>query len=147
MSKLENRDFVDQKPAVEGRLREHEADLSRQGAVVASWRCHRGRRLGPYFRLTWRDAGGRQRSLYLGADRSLAEEVQGWLQNLRSAREVQRHMDRMRRRLRRELARQRAIQRLELAKRGLTLKGAEVRGWRHIQWPKRSMDFARTKRG
>ena len=39
--------------------------FSRQGAIVATWREHQGRKLGPYYRLAWREEG-RQRSRYLG---------------------------------------------------------------------------------
>ena len=39
--------------------------FARQGPGAATWRTSRGRRLGPYYRLAWRDRG-RQRSIYLG---------------------------------------------------------------------------------
>lgn len=108
---------------------------------MTSWRRYGVRRLGPYFRLAWRDAGGRQRSLYLGADCSLAKEAQCWLQRLRAARDEKRQLNRLRCRLRRELARQRVIQRRELTKFGLTLKGTEVRGWREAKQAMHLMDF------
>ena len=48
--------------------------FTRQGAVVATWRTYRGRRLGPYYRLAYRD-GTRQRSIYLGRQSPLVDEV------------------------------------------------------------------------
>lgn len=56
--------------------------LARQGAVVASWRVWQGRRLGPYFRLAYREAG-RQRSIYLGRSEELAGRVRRLLEQLR----------------------------------------------------------------
>ena len=50
----------------------HGARFAHQGAVVASWQTYRGRRLGPYYWLAFRDSG-RQRSIYLG--RSLAVRI------------------------------------------------------------------------
>jgi hypothetical protein len=81
------------------------SELARQGAVVTGWRQHHGRRLGPYYRLTWRDPAGRQRSCYLGADEALARQVEGWLRSLRAERDTQRQLDRARRSLRSGLAR------------------------------------------
>ena len=56
--------------------------FARQGAVVASWRVYRGRRLGPYYRLAFRDQG-RQESLYLGRCQGLVDWVKRlivWIQ-------------------------------------------------------------------
>ena len=46
-------------------LREAPTRFACQGTVTTSWRTYRGRRLGPYYRLAWRE-NGRQRSIYLG---------------------------------------------------------------------------------
>ena len=55
--------------------------FSRQGVVVATWREYEGRRLGPYYRLAWREEG-RQRSLYLGCSTWVVEKVRELLAGL-----------------------------------------------------------------
>ena len=77
---MENREFVDQKAvrkfrAVKRWMETHRDQLSRQGTVVEAYRTYRGRKLGPYYRLAYRDRDGRQRSIYLGASAELAEQV------------------------------------------------------------------------
>ncbi len=62
--------------AVSARMTASREVLSRQGAVVASWRVERGLRMGPYFRLAFREAG-RQASIYLGACEALGREGPG----------------------------------------------------------------------
>ena len=134
-SVLENREFVDQK--AEAKIREvkrwieaHRDQLSRQGAVVETFRNYRGRRLGPYYRLAYRDRDGRQRSLYLGASAELAEQVRGLLEEYQASLRVQRERRRVLEIFRAELKKAKALWGDELAKRGLRLQGYEVRGWR-----------------
>ncbi len=38
-------------------VRQREAIMARQGTVVATWRTRQGRKVGPYYRLAWREAG------------------------------------------------------------------------------------------
>jgi hypothetical protein len=127
---LENRDSVDQKrKTVRQHMTDHESLLRQQGTVVESWRWHKGRRLGPYYRLTYR-LEGRQRSVYLGSDPQFAQEVREALQELQSSLRQQRRFQQQRKALRRELARRRAVWNHELLGIGLYLKGSEIRGWR-----------------
>src|SRR4030042_6599751 len=64
--KMENRKTVDQNThRALGLIASRPTLFARQGAVVATWRRYGGRRLGPYFRLAYREAG-RQCSVYLG---------------------------------------------------------------------------------
>ncbi len=82
--------FVDQKVAARfGRVRElvlaERGRFALQGSVVAAWRLYAGRRLGPYFRLAYRD-GGRQRSIYLGRCVELARRVRELLAGLQRPR-------------------------------------------------------------
>jgi hypothetical protein len=101
--------------------------LMRQGYVAETWREYRGRRLGPYYRLWWREEG-RKRSVYLGRDAALAEEVRASLRQmqapLRKKREADRRLKQQRAMVRQFKARWEA----ELHKIGLRLKGFEVRG-------------------
>jgi hypothetical protein len=125
---VENRRSCAQKlAAVERWLAGREMALSRQGYVVESWRQYRGRRLGPYYRLRYRERG-RMRSVYLGRDAVLAEEVRGRLSELqrplRRKREAHKRWKKERAYLRILKARWEA----ELRKIGLRLKGFEVRG-------------------
>ncbi|MCA9114031.1 MAG: hypothetical protein KDA79_03030 [Planctomycetaceae bacterium] len=110
-------------------LAEHSELLRRQGSVVESWRQYRDRRLGPYYRLAYRD-GERQCSVYLGRDPNLADEVRQTLERLQAPGQDRRRRLRNRDALRRAVARSRAAWNAELRKSGLWLKGGEVRGWR-----------------
>jgi hypothetical protein len=129
---MEKDDFVDQRrAAVRQLVAEHAALSGRQGSVQASWRWRRGKKLGPFFRLSYR-RGETQASFYLGADEALAEEVRQLLAPLQAP---------LRQRLERErrLAQARALLRQhkqdfrqEISHLGLTLKGSEIRGWRSL---------------
>ena len=132
---MENCQFVDQNieprtKAVERWIATHRDELSCQGAVVATYRSYRGRKLGPYFRLTYRGGDGRQRSLYLGASAELAHHVRQLLQECQADLRERRERHRLRQLLRRELKKTKALWRDELSKLGLRLQGYEVRGWR-----------------
>ncbi len=55
---MEKAGFVDQKAAARfERVLALSGRFAVQGSVVAGWRVYRGRRLGPYFRLAYRDGG------------------------------------------------------------------------------------------
>ncbi|NLS92650.1 MAG: hypothetical protein GXX96_10880 [Planctomycetaceae bacterium] len=113
-------------------LADHPERFADQGAVVATWRTYRGRRLGPYYRLTWRE-NRRQHSVYLGADGPLVDEVRRLLHQTHTARRLKREHRRNR-----QLFRENVIRPLEqyvkemfrLFGNGLYLKGSEVRGSR-----------------
>ena len=102
-----------------------------QGSIIATWRTYRGRRLGPYYRLTWRE-GHRQRSLYLGRDGPLVDQVRELLNETQEIRRLKREHRRNREHFRRTV-----IEPLEnyvkdifyLYSNGLYLKGWEVRGF------------------
>jgi hypothetical protein len=131
---LENRDSVDQKTRAARRraldlVARYEQLLRTQGAVVASYRLYRGRRLGPFFRVAFR-VDGRQRSIYLGKDPALAEEVRGVLARLQAPLERRRGLKRQRDAAKAGLRRAKIRLEQELARVGLGLKGYEVRGWR-----------------
>jgi hypothetical protein len=132
---VENPDFVGQKRAeVLGLLAARAPLLARQGSVQGSWRFYHGRRRGPYFRLVWRE-GGRQESLYLGADRALAEEVRRALAELQAPLREQRALDRLRTLARAALKRHKRDLDRELRRRGAYLKGYEIRGRRRGAGP------------
>jgi hypothetical protein len=107
----------------------HRAMLSAQGSVTTTWRWRRCRRLGPYYRLAYRDGFGRQRSIYLGTDAGLAAEVQDALARLRAFDEERRQIDRVRRAVRRQLRQLRAALNEELRPLSLRFQGSEIRGW------------------
>ncbi len=108
-------------------LRDPPDGFDRHGAVVATWRNYRGRRLGPYFRLAWREHR-RQRSIYLGREGPLVQHVRsrlGWIQRDRSWR---RDIARQRRELLRPL-RQFMAESVRLYAPGFYFKGWELRGF------------------
>jgi len=129
---LEKCDSVDQKrQAVLQLLETRREILAQQGALIASWRSYKGRRLGPYYRLAYR-VEGKQRALYLGADPRLAAEVRQALHGMQAARHQQRHGRQQHAQLRAALRCSREQWDIELRKVGLYLKGFEVRGYRRL---------------
>lgn len=129
---LEKPDFVDQKRAeVHRLLASHAAVLSRQGSVHQSCRYYRGRRLGPFYRLIYRQ-GGRQWSVYLGRDEGLANEVRQALRKMQAQLQRDRAMDRQLALVKATLKKQKQALDPELHRRGLYRKGNEIRGWRHF---------------
>ena len=134
----ENNKSVDQRRlAIDQFLAKHVQQLARQGAVVATWRRRDRRRAGPYHLLVCRDSNGRQRSVYLGADKALVSQTRECLSELQAQHRQQCCLRRVRRQVRRELADSRVGLDLELAKVGLVRKGAEVRGWLRLANRKR----------
>lgn len=103
--------------------------FARQGVVVANWRTRRGRRVGPYYELSYREAR-RQRSIYLGRPGPLVDQVR---QALAAVQGPWREREALRR-ARRSVSAALRVQKAELAARlqriGLRLKGYEVRGRR-----------------
>lgn len=102
--------------------------FAHQGTLVADWRRYRGRRLGPYFRLAWRE-DGQQRSLYLGRSLPLARNVNRVLDTLQQPLRQQRCLRRLASRARASLRAERARCNQLLAPLRLYFKGSEIRGW------------------
>jgi hypothetical protein len=109
-------------------LSEHEALFAEQGVVISSWRWHKGRRHGPYFRLAFRESGV-QRALYLGGEVRLAEEVRTILLAMQAPLRRERALARILRKVRERLRESRRVFAATVALSGLYLKGTEVRGW------------------
>lgn len=106
--------------------------FAQQGAVVASYRQYKGRRLGPYYRIAYRD-GGRQRSIYLGSSKQVANEVRRLLESAQKPGRQRRSIQRVRQQIRRELAQRKRNLDQQLRSIGLRLQGWETRGWRHLR--------------
>ena len=130
---MENKRSVDQKRAAVRRfMAEHAGMLSRQGSIITSWRRYKGQRLGPYHRLAFR-LGHEQRSVYLGTDTALADEVRQALEKLRAPHRERLQLEQVRRALRRELAARDADLDQELRLAGLHRKGRQILGWRGVK--------------
>lgn len=130
---MEKSDLVDQKIAEVKRLLASRPDIFlRQGTVVESWREYRGRRLGPYFRLAYRD-GNRQGSVYLGRSVQLADAVRTLLNEQHRDQVNQRQLRRLQASARAELRKIRRRWAQDLRQFGLYLHGSEIRGWRGRQ--------------
>jgi hypothetical protein len=111
-------------------LHNHHERFTRQGSIVATWRIYRGRRLGPYYRLVWRE-DGRQRTLYLGRQGPIVDEVRCLLDIIQAPTRFQRAVRHRRARFRREVLRplKRYLDETFLVYGGgLYLKGWELRG-------------------
>ena len=130
---LEKREFVDQKIREVLALIESRPEIfAAQGTVVATWRTYGGRRLGPYFRLSFRE-GRRQRSLYLGTSAALAARVRAILARKHEPIKRRRTHEKIRSRAVVELRKHKVAWEARLHNVGLYAKGFEVRGWRRRQ--------------
>lgn len=128
----ENRPFVDQRAAarwerVKKTVLAAPSRFAAQGAVVAGWRERGGRRLGPYYRLAYRE-GGRQRSIYLGRYGELVRRVRALLVGLKRPLRERRRMRRLKAQVRAALGRCKARVAELLAPWGVRTKGFEFRG-------------------
>jgi hypothetical protein len=129
---MENRRFVDQRrEALDRFFEEHRARLARGGSLVEKRRRRGGRRIGPYFFVTVRDADGRQCAVYVGCDPELVAYARRRLDALQANHRRRRVIEAARTELRRGLAAARRELDRHLAGLGLRLQGCEVRGWSH----------------
>ena len=112
---------------VKARIAARAALFATQGSVVATWRTYRGRRLGPYYRLIYRE-DGRQRSIYLGRCPELAGRVRRVLEHLQRPRRERRRLARVAAQVRRSLRRWKDRLAAALAPWGIVVKGFEFRG-------------------
>ena len=131
---MEKSQVVDQKATerferVRSYLVARPALFAAQGVVVATSRRYRGRRLGPYFQLAWREAG-RQRRFYLGRSLELVDRVRKLLDQLQQPHRRRRLFARLKRQARSALRRWMAEIRPQMAQWGIQLKGFEFRGTR-----------------
>ena len=125
---MESREVVDQKAARALALIASRPELFvRQGAVVATWRWCKGRRLGPYWRLAYREAG-RQCSVYLGRMGEGVQRVRQALARRQGFRRWRRTYRRLRRQVKASLRAHLAEFDRQLHALGLWRKGLEVRG-------------------
>jgi len=100
--------------------------LAESGAIRATYRAYRGRRLGPYFRVVY-CRHGRQKWIYVGRSAELAGRLRQLLAALRAPAEERRRLRRLCAAARRALRTQKAAWQTELARHGLVAKGFEVR--------------------
>jgi hypothetical protein len=110
----------------------HGEALSRQGAVVGTFRKRSGRRTGPYFRLDARE-GGRKLSVYLGMEGPLVVATRKRLAELQKPFRERLELAKLRRMICRELRVSRARSDNELKKVGLKQKGSEIRGFARMK--------------
>ena len=105
---------------------ESNATLRHQGSVQESYRTHRGRQMGPYYRIVFRE-GERMRSIYLGKSEELAAAVRQILNELQADRRrdlARRKRERFERRVVREM---KSNLNRELNRFGRRLKGLDIR--------------------
>ncbi len=103
--------------------------FARQGTVAATWRTYKGKRLGPYYQLTYRHQD-RQHWLYLGRSEQLANQVRELLNHLHRPRDERRINRRLLSQARVSLRLAKAQLKQACADRSITLKGWEFRGVR-----------------
>lgn len=127
---MENLKIVDQKPcSAREAILAHPELFAAQGTVVAGWRHYRGRSLGPFYRLVFREAG-HQKSIYIGKSNEQADQIRTLLTDLRRPNQARRAERKLRAELRTGLRRAKLAWELELQRFGLYAQGYEIRGWR-----------------
>jgi hypothetical protein len=94
--------------------------FAQQGIVAATWRRHGNSRLGPYYRLQYND--GARRSIYLGPDEQLAEQVR----QLLAALQLKRTFRRLHSQIRKSLRKEKNLLKSRLHLQGYRLKGFEI---------------------
>ena len=107
---------------------QRQALLRKQGAIVAGWRYHAGKKNGPYYRLDVRLPGGRTAAFYLGTEGPLVIAARQRLAEVQQPRHQQLQDARVRRQLLRDYRAAQANVALELEKVGLRRQGEEIRG-------------------
>ena len=118
----------------------------RQGAVVATWRPYKGQRLGPYYRIVYRE-DGRPRSIYLGASAWLARQVRSLLTRLQTPLRESRALKRVLGTVRASLRRHQRQAKSLFARLGVRLRGFEYRGLlRYLRETARQRDAAARER-
>jgi hypothetical protein len=115
--------------------------FARCGTVLAKFRRRAGRRVGPYYYVSYRD-GGRHRSIYLGKCPELAEKVRALLAEIQEPERRRRQARRRRRQLVSELRAQKARWHQDLRARGLYTRGYVVHGWRRLKLARRAAKLA-----
>ncbi len=113
-------------------LAAHAGHLRQQGSIVDKFRSRNGRRFGPYQMLTYRDAQGRQRAVYLAGEEELAR-ARTALAALQAPRRQAQVLARARQALRRGHRAVQARLAQELQRVGLRLQGTEFRGWSRLK--------------
>jgi hypothetical protein len=131
--------FVDQKTAarferVRAAVMAEPRRFARQGSVVAGWRVYAGRKLGPYFRLAYRE-GRRQQSIYLGRCAELVRRVRELLAELHGPRRQKLLFARLKAQVRASLRQAKVELERQLAVWGIRLEGFEFRGVRRALGP------------
>ena len=106
----------------------------RQGSVRPKWLSSGKKLLGPYYCLRFR-RDGRQRSLYLGREGPLVQQVRALLAQLQASARLDRQRKKSRRQLRSLLRGSNVNLSARLASLGLRIKGSEIRGWRNLPFP------------
>jgi hypothetical protein len=135
-AKLENRKSVDQNRNDILRFLSDRPDIfARQGTVRESWRYYGGRRLGPYFKLSYR-IGGKQQARYLGSSPEFAAEVRHKLVTMQAELRQQRRRNQELAPWYKAVSSCKQQWQLEVEKLGLRVQGYEVRGYRQLRQAK-----------
>lgn len=116
---------------IAGRIMASAEQIARDGAVVASWRSYRGQKLGPYWRIAFRDRG-RRKSIYLGRSEALVQQVRRLVDELKEPGRRRIALRRAEKQIGTGLRRQKALWERELRVRGLYTRGYAVRGMRRF---------------
>jgi len=138
MSKTVDQKLVKRRDVLLAKIREVAPVLAATGSIVETWRTYQGRRLGPYYRLAYRESG-RQKTIYVGKDAELVAAARSLLEELQVNERIRRTMERQQLAVRAGLRAAKAAWAQELQKSGLTLKGYEVRGWRRLRCKKQGL--------
>jgi hypothetical protein len=107
---------------IQSQILDRKGFFAAHGSVETSWRIYRNERLGPYYRVVFREQGSRK-SIYLGRNEILAQRVVGLLAELQSFQRQRRLTRRLRAIIRVSLRREKAKLEEMLAPLGFRMKG------------------------
>ena len=114
-------------------IRSNPVFFARQGYLATKWRGSGTDRRGPYYALRFHH-DGRLRSIYLGRDGPLVQQVRALLAQLEEPLRRQREYKKSRRQLMSVLRGSNANLCARLGAIGLRMKGREIRGWRNLRF-------------
>ncbi len=96
--------------------------ISHYGHLESYWKTYRGKRLGPYYKVVFWDAG-RRKSIYFGRNEDLAKWVRELLARLQHEHRQRTYLRQLRNKIRRALRHEKAKLGEMLAPRGFRMKG------------------------
>ncbi len=121
-SKFDDQKYLARFERIRSQIHERKEFIARNGSVVAGWRTYRAIRLGPYYRVAFRQNHALQ-SIYIGRNERLVTMVRALIEELKQSRSQDRLIRRLRCAARRALRRSLAELEVHVAPLGYRRRG------------------------